>query len=80
MSAHGCGAFTGELSAEQLSDFGVHWVIVGHSERRNVFGEADDVLGTKLKNALEKELNVIFCVGEKLPERESGSTNDVISK
>lgn len=57
-----------------LNDLGIHWTILGHSERRHIFGESDDVIGAKVKAALEHKLNVIACIGEKLDERESGKT------
>jgi triosephosphate isomerase len=72
------GAFTGEISAEQLKDFGVNWVILGHSERRHILGETDETIGKKAGYALSKELKVIACVGELLEEREAGKTNEVV--
>ena len=77
-SAQGNGAFTGEVSADILVDMGIQWVILGHSERRSLFGESNEVVAKKLKYALEKGLNVILCIGEKLDERENGTTNDVL--
>lgn len=71
------GAYTGELSAEMLNDAGVNWVILGHSERRHVFGESDAVIGDKVKHALGHKLKVMACIGEKLEERESGNTRAV---
>jgi triosephosphate isomerase len=76
--AQGNGAFTGEVSADNLSDLGVKWVILGHSERRSLYGESNEIVAKKLKYALEKGLNVILCIGEKLGERESGTTNEVL--
>ena len=64
MSKFGEGAFTGEVSASALVDFGIHWVIVGHSERRALFGEDDSTVAKKVGAALEKGLSVILCVGE----------------
>ncbi|CAM6127889.1 unnamed protein product [Calypogeia fissa] len=72
------GAFTGEISAEQLKDFGVNWVILGHSERRHILGETDEMIGKKAGYALSKGLKVIACVGELLEEREAGKTNEVV--
>lgn len=69
MSSTGNGAYTGEVSAEQLKDFGVEWVIIGHSERRNVFGETDEQVGLKVKRAQELGLNAIVCIGEHLDQR-----------
>jgi len=74
----GGGAFTGEVSAEQLKDIGTKWLITGHSERRHILGEKSDFIGKKSAYALSKNLNVIACVGEKLEERESNHTFDVI--
>ena len=71
------GAYTGEVSAEMLKDAGVEWVILGHSERRHVFGESDSVIGDKVKIALENNLRVMACIGEKLDEREAGKTQAV---
>ena len=75
--AQGNGAFTGEVSADILSDLGIHWVILGHSERRSLYGESNELVAKKLKYALDKGLNVILCIGEKLEEREAGTTNAV---
>ena len=77
-STQGNGAFTGEVSADILADMGIHWVILGHSERRSLYGESNELVAKKLKYALEKGLNVILCIGEKLDERENGTTNDVL--
>jgi len=71
------GAFTGELSPAMIQDCGAHWVILGHSERRNVFGETDQLIGEKVAFALQSGLKVIPCIGEKLEEREAGTTNEV---
>ena len=78
--AQGNGAFTGELSADILVDLGVKWVILGHSERRSLYGESSEVVAKKLKYALEKGLSVILCIGEKLEEREAGTTNEVLKQ
>ncbi len=72
------GAFTGEISPLMLKSVGCEYVILGHSERRNIFGETDEVINKKTKKALEKELKVIFCIGESLAQREDGVTNDVV--
>ena len=71
------GAFTGETSANMLVDMGISWTILGHSERRHVFGEADKMIGSKVAYALEQNLNIIACIGEKLDEREAGKTMEV---
>lgn len=78
--AQGNGAFTGEVSADQLVDFGIHWVILGHSERRSIYHECNQTVAKKTKYALEKGLNVILCIGEKLEEREAGKTNAVLKE
>ncbi|KAJ9704367.1 hypothetical protein PVL29_002775 [Vitis rotundifolia] len=71
------GAFTGEISVEQLKDTGCNWVILGHSERRHVIGEDDQFIGKKAAYALSQGLKVIACIGELLQEREAGKTFDV---
>lgn len=71
------GAFTGEISAEQLKDIGCTWVIHGHSERRHIIGENDEFIGKKAAYALSLNLKVIACIGELLQEREAGKTFDV---
>ena len=72
------GAYTGAVSGEMLVDLGVGWVILGHSERRHVFGEDDDLILSKLRRALELKLKPILCVGELLEEREAGKTEEVL--
>jgi triosephosphate isomerase len=74
------GAFTGEISAGMLLALGVKHVIVGHSERRQYFGETDDTVNIRLKAALEAGLTPICCVGEVLEEREAGLTDDVLRR
>ncbi|KAI7844483.1 hypothetical protein COHA_001942 [Chlorella ohadii] len=79
VSAQNCwqgkgGAFTGELSAEMLKDLGLPWVILGHSERRHILKESDEMIADKVAYALSQGLGVIYCIGEKLEERESGNT------
>ncbi|KAK4477155.1 hypothetical protein RD792_016368 [Penstemon davidsonii] len=74
------GAFTGEISVEQLKDIGCKWVILGHSERRHVIGEDDQFIGKKAAYALSEGLGVIACIGELLEEREAGKTFDVCFK
>jgi len=71
------GAFTGETSPDMLTDLGVNWTILGHSERRHVFKESDEKIGQKVKFSLEKNLKIIACIGEKLDEREAGKTMEV---
>lgn len=72
------GAYTGEVSAEMLRDLYCHYVILGHSERRQFFGETDESVNRKTKAALASNLKPIVCVGETLQERESGQTFKVI--
>merc|ERR1712240_891448 len=71
------GAFTGEQSPQMVLDCGAKWAVLGHSERRNVFGETDQLIGEKVGFALQSGLNVIPCFGEKLEEREAGRTMEV---
>lgn len=73
------GAYTGEVSAEMLKDLGVKYVIIGHSERRQYFGETDITVNKKVHAALEAGLHPIICVGESLEQRELGVTMDLIS-
>ena len=72
------GAFTGEISAEMLKETGVDYVIIGHSERRQYFGETDETVNKRLKAALAAGLTPMVCIGELLEERESGSTEAVL--
>lgn len=74
------GAYTGEVSAGMLVDAGCEYVIVGHSERRTLFGETDDVINKKLKTGISSGLTPIFCIGETLSERETDQTFAVIDK
>lgn len=74
------GAFTGEISAEMLTELGVGYVIIGHSERRQYFGETDLTVNKKVKAALTAGLKPILCVGELLDEREQGITAEVVAK
>jgi len=72
------GAYTGEISPQFLKAVGCEYVILGHSERRNIFGESDGLVNKKLKKALSEALNPIVCIGEHLEEREAGKTKDII--
>ena len=73
------GAFTGEVSADMLADLDVRYVIIGHSERRQYFGETDVIVNKKVHTALEAGLNPIICVGESLEQREMGITMELIA-
>jgi triosephosphate isomerase (TIM) len=73
------GAFTGEVSAPMLKSFGVSHVILGHSERRHIFKEADELINLKVKAALRHRLSPILCVGETLAERDIGRTLEVVA-
>jgi triosephosphate isomerase (TIM) len=74
------GAFTGEISVTMLEEVGVRGAIVGHSERRQLFGETDETVGRRAQAALEAGLGVIACVGETESEREHGATEDVLRR
>ncbi|KAF4507463.1 hypothetical protein G6O67_003955 [Ophiocordyceps sinensis] len=74
------GAFTGEISVSQLRDSNITWTILGHSERRTILKETDEVVASKSKYATENGLGVIWCCGESLEEREAGKTIAVVSK
>jgi len=74
------GAYTGEISPKMLKDIGVTYVILGHSERREYFKESDEFINQKVKAVLEIGMKPILCIGEKLEERESGKTLEVLSK
>ena len=73
------GAYTGEVSAEMLADLGVKYVIIGHSERRALFGETDEIVNKKVHAALDAGLSPIICVGESLTQREMGVTMELIA-
>lgn len=72
------GAFTGEISAKMLSEIGVRYVIIGHSERRSLFGETDEMINKKLLKVIANDIIPILCVGESLEQREDGVTLDFI--
>jgi triosephosphate isomerase len=74
------GAHTGEISVLMLKDLGVEVVILGHSERRHKYGEADELINRKVKLALAHELEVVLCVGETLEQREGGITTQVVEQ
>ena len=74
------GAFTGEISGEMLKDIGCEYAIVGHSERRSLYGESDEQVAARFAAARRNGIKPIFCIGETLEEREQGITNDVCSR
>jgi len=78
ISAHASGAYTGEVSAAMLQEFGVQYVIIGHSERRAYHGESDAAVAAKTVAALKAGLVPVVCVGETLEQREAGKTNEVV--
>ncbi|MBN1987669.1 MAG: triosephosphate isomerase, partial [Prolixibacteraceae bacterium] len=85
VSAQNCaaeakGAFTGEVSAEMVKSTGADYVILGHSERREYYGETSEILNKKLALALENELTPIYCCGEPLEIREAGTQNDFVKQ
>ena len=79
MDYHDAGAFTGEISPLMLTEVGVNYVIIGHSERREYYGETDETVNAKIKSAFHHNLNPIVCVGESLEHRETGHTLDWIT-
>jgi len=74
------GAFTGEISTSMLLDFGCKYVLVGHSERRSLYGESDEVVAAKFAVARKAGLTPVLCIGETLEERESGTTESVVAR
>ncbi|MCW9004789.1 MAG: triose-phosphate isomerase [Gammaproteobacteria bacterium] len=74
------GAFTGEISGEMLKDTGCEYAIIGHSERRSLYGESDELVARRFAAARRNGIKPIFCIGETLEEREQGVTNDVCSR
>jgi triosephosphate isomerase len=80
LSEHAKGAYTGEVSASMLREFGCTYVIVGHSERRALYGEGSDTVAAKYKAALDAGLRPILCVGETLAQREAGETERVVDE
>jgi len=79
-SATNTGAYTGEIAASQIADFGLSWVILGHSERRQLYGATDDVIAKQITEALKAGLSVIACVGETLAERKADQTWAVVER
>ena len=80
LNVNATGAFTGEVSAEMIKDFGANHVIVGHSERRSLYGETSEIVAEKTKAAIDSGLTPILCLGESLDQRESGKTELVVSE
>jgi len=74
------GAYTGEVSAKELKNLGVEYVIIGHSERRQNLGETDEIVAKKIKAAVEEGLTPILCVGETRAERDAGKTKEVVER
>ncbi|MDR2111817.1 MAG: triose-phosphate isomerase [Candidatus Accumulibacter sp.] len=79
LSEQAQGAFTGEVSAVMLQDFGCRYALVGHSERRSIYGESDQLVAEKFAAALASGLRPVLCVGETLEQRDAGRTLDVVS-
>jgi triosephosphate isomerase len=80
LSEHAQGAYTGEVSAAMLADFGCSYVIVGHSERRQLFGESDAMVAAKFAAAAGSGLTPILCIGETLEERDAGRTEQIVAR
>jgi triosephosphate isomerase len=80
LSEHAQGAFTGEVSAPMLAEFGCRYVLVGHSERRQLYGETDAVVAAKFAAVLAQGMTPILCLGETLEERDAGRTEQVVGR
>ena len=80
LNTNSAGAFTGEVSANMIKDFGARHVIVGHSERRSLYGETSSLVAEKVKAALDSDLTPLLCVGESLEQREAGETETVVAE
>ena len=80
LNTNSSGAFTGEVSANMIKDFGAKHVIVGHSERRSLYGETSSLVAEKVQAALDNDLTPLLCVGESLEQRESGETEIVVAE
>ncbi|MBC8493514.1 MAG: triose-phosphate isomerase [Candidatus Thioglobus sp.] len=80
VSIHPSGAHTGEVSVDMIKDFGADYVIVGHSERRSMYGETDQDVANKVKTVVDSGLTALFCIGETLEEREAGETEAVVAR
>ncbi|RTZ42406.1 triose-phosphate isomerase [Candidimonas sp. SYP-B2681] len=80
ISKHEHGAYTGEVSSTMLGDFGCKWTLVGHSERRTLHGESDQLVADKAVSAIKAGITPVVCIGETFAEQEAGRTNEVISR
>ena len=80
LNTNSSGAFTGEVSANMIKDFGAKHVIVGHSERRSLYGETSSLVAEKVRAALESDLTPLLCIGESLEQREAGETEAVVAE
>lgn len=80
VSTESKGAFTGEVAASMIADFGCKYIIVGHSERRSYYGETDEIVAKKFGVVVEAGMTPIFCIGETLEEREKGITEEVVAR
>ena len=80
LNVNPAGAYTGEVSADMIKDFGAQHVIVGHSERRSLYGETNAIVAEKTKTAIDAGLTPLLCVGESLEDRESGNTEAVVEE
>lgn len=80
MSATKGGAYTGEVAAEHLIDYGIEWVLIGHSQRRTIFNETQEIIAQKIMRAREQNMGVILCLGENLEQREKEQTGEVLDQ
>ena len=80
VSTEASGAFTGEIAASMIADFNCKYIIVGHSERRSLYGETDDIVARKFGVVVAAGMTPIFCIGETLEERETGITEQVVAR
>ena len=80
LNVNSAGAYTGEVSADMIKDFGAQHVIVGHSERRSLYGETNTIVAEKTKAAIDAGLTPLLCVGESLEDRESGNTEAIVEE
>lgn len=80
LNVNASGAFTGEVSVDMIKDFGAKHVIVGHSERRSLYGESDEIVAEKVQVAIDNGLTPLFCIGELLEDRQTGNTEKVVAR